>query len=317
MSAAARLESLAGRPDRFPGVLLLTGPSPHRLEENARRLAAGLLCPGEDPDHRCDCCRRAEGGLHPDLLIVEPQGVQIRIDGVREALTFGAGKPYEASRRVAILSRAERLGPEAANALLKSLEEPGRHFHWILTTTRPETLLATIRSRCVSVALAPRSRADRVEAWLARGFSEDDASELAELEMAEGEDAPARLEDYRSRRETILRALRSGISERQIAPLLLLAETLAQDDPSLARLLAELLADAAVAAGASSDLLTHRAVAGDILELARRLPPEVLRRAALKAADAPSDTRRGNKRLHYESVLLDLLAELPAAERNE
>jgi len=307
VSATARLEALAGRPDRFPGALLLTGSSRQRLEGEARRLGAVLLCPGEDPDRRCDCCRRAEAGLHPDLLKVEPQGVQIRIDSVREALAFGAGKPYEAGRRVAIVSRAEQLGPEAANALLKSLEEPGRHFHWILTTTRPETLLPTIRSRCVAVALAPDSRADRVESWLARGFSGEDASELADLEPAEREDAPALLEEHRLRRASVLLALQNGISQRRIAPLLLLAEALAQEEPARARLLPELLADAAVAGAASSDLLKHRAVAGGILELSRRLPPETLRRAALKATDAPPDNRRGNKRLHYESVLLGLI----------
>jgi DNA polymerase-3 subunit delta' len=119
------LERLAQRPETFPGALLLTGPSAARLEKEARRLAAILVCPGEDPERRCDACRRAIAGLHPDVTIIEPQGVQIRIDGVREALVFGAGKPYESSRRVAVVSRAELLGQEAANALLKTLEEPG------------------------------------------------------------------------------------------------------------------------------------------------------------------------------------------------
>jgi DNA polymerase III delta prime subunit len=302
------LERLAGRPERFPGALLLTGPSETLLATEARELAAGLLCAGPDSDSEAsrECRRRVAAGIHPDLLVVPVQGVQIRIDAVREGVAFGAGKPYEAARRVAILARAELLGLEASNALLKSLEEPGRHFHWILATTRAETLLPTIRSRCVAVPVAPESRPQRAAAWLARGFSEEDAAELAGLEPVSPQEAPALLETHRRWRDDVLTAIGEGVARRRIAPLLLLAESLANASPERARILAELLADAAVAAGTSSGPLRHRAVAGAIHDLARRRPPEALRRAALKAADVPADNRRGNKRLHYESVLLGL-----------
>lgn len=307
MSATALLERLAGRPERFPGALLLTGSTEARLETEARRLATILLCAGDDVDASPECRRRVASGMHPDLLVVEPQGVQIRIDAVREGVAFGAGKPYESARRVAIVLRAELLGLEASNALLKSLEEPGRHLHWILTTTRAETLLTTIRSRCVAVPMPLESRTDLAAAWLARGFSPEDAAELAGLEPVTEEDAPVLLETHRKWRADLLRALEEGIAQRRVAPLLLLADELARVSPERARLLAEILADAAVAAGASGDLLRHRAVAGAIHGLARRVAPEALQRAALKAADVPEDNRRGNKRLHYESVLLDLV----------
>jgi DNA polymerase III delta prime subunit len=308
VTATGLLERVAGRPETFPGSLLLTGASEKRLQSEARRLAAILLCPGEDPGDRCDSCRRVLSGVHPDLFVVEPQGVQIRIDSVREAVAFGAGKPYEAARRVAIIEHAEQLGLEAANALLKSLEEPGKHFHWILITCRPEALLPTICSRCVAVALALQPRAERAAAWVSLGFSEEDAAELAGLEPAAREEAPALLEQYRKWREDILLALQAGVSQRRAAPLLLLAEALAHAEPEGARLFPELLADAAVASGASSEpQLRHRAVAGAIRDLARKSTPEAFARAALRAADAPADNRRGNKRLHYESVLLALL----------
>ena len=311
MSGAAVLERLAETPERFPGALLLTGSSDARLEKEARRLAAILLCPGDDPARRCDACRRTLERLHPDLTFIEQQGVQIRIDGVREAIQFGAGKPYESSRRVAIVSRAEMLGAEAANALLKTLEEPGRHFHWILTTTRAEALLSTVRSRCVALALPPEPRSERIESWISRGFAPEDAAELAELEPEDVDRAASILEDHRRWRADILSALEAGISRRAVTPLLLLAEALAQADAARARLLPEILADAAVASAGSTELLRHRASAAGILKVARKAPPEALRRAAMKAADVPPDTRRGNKRLHYESVLLDLLALIP------
>jgi DNA polymerase-3 subunit delta' len=309
LSATTLLDRLAGRPEQFPGALLLTGPSEMLLESEARRLAAGLLCAGGDTDSEAsrECRRRVGAGMHPDLLVVLPQGVSIRIDAVREGLTFGAGKPYEAARRVAIVARAELLGPEASNALLKSLEEPGRHFHWILATTHAETLLSTIRSRCVTVPVAPESRSQRLGNWVARGFLEEDAAELAGLEPVSPEEAPALLETHRRWRDDVLTATLEGVARGRVAPLLLLAESLAHEPPERARILAELLADAAVAAGTPNGPLRHWAVAGGIHDLARRRPLEVLRRAALKAADVPPDSRRGNKRLHYESVLLGLM----------
>jgi DNA polymerase-3 subunit delta' len=310
VTATGLLERLAERLETFPGALLLTGASEKRLQSEARRLAAILLCPAEDPGGKCDSCRRVLSGIHPDLFVVQPQGVQIRIDSVRDAVAFGAGKPYEARRRVAIVEHADQLGLEAANALLKSLEEPGKHFHWILTTTRTgaEALLPTICSRCVAVALAPQPRAERAAAWVSLGFSQEDAAELAGLEPAAPEDAPAILEQYRKWREDILLALEAGISQRRAAPLLLLAEALSHSEPEGTCLFSELLADAAVASGASGEpLLRHRAVAGAIRDLGRKSTPEALAHAALRAADAPPDNRRGNKRLHYESVLLDLL----------
>lgn len=307
MSTAKLLERLAAQPEKFPGALLLTGSSETRLEAEARRLAAILLCPGEDPEGRCSSCRRIDTGLHPDLLSVAPQGVQIRIDSIREAIAFGSGKPYEAERRVAVIGHADRLGPEAANALLKSLEEPGRHLHWILTTTRPENLPSTVRSRCSTVELTPESRAERAAAWVSRGFSEADAGELALLDLNPEGDARELLEDYQKARADVLIALRAGLVERGIAALLLLADSLGQAEPIHSRLLAELLADAAIAASGSADRLRHRPAAGAILELASRVKPQALQRAALKAADAPADNRRGNRRLHYESLLLELL----------
>ena len=306
MSVPTALANLASRPEGFPGALLLRGPSRARVESEALRLAEILLCPEDDPDRRCGSCRRVAAGLHPDLSRVEPEGVQIRVDRVREALVFGAGRPYESKRRVAIIAHAEMLGLDAANTLLKSLEEPGGHFHWILATTRPEALLSTIRSRCVAVTVAAASREERENTWRSRGFSEADARDLAVLEPENPEEAGPVLEEWRKLRTDLLLALDAGLSRGEILPLLLLAETAARLDESQGRLLAELLAEAAMAASVSPDFLRHRAVAGSIRELAGRRSPDAFRRAALAAADTPPDSRRGNKRFHYEALLIDL-----------
>jgi hypothetical protein len=302
------LDRLGRRRENFPGALLLTGTSEDRLEAQGRRLAAMLLCPGDDPDQTCDCCRRAASESHPDLLVVRPDGLQIKVDRVRQALAFAAGRPYESARRVALVLHAELLGVEAANALLKSLEEPGAHLHWILTTSRPEALLSTIRSRCAAAAVPALSRAEATGLWVERGFSEDEAADLALFARENESESEGRegLARYRELRSRILTALEAGISGGPI-PLLLLAEDLGRADAEGAGLLAELLADAAVASAASPDRIRHRAVAGAIGELGRRRSVEALRRAALAAADAPPDVRRGNRRLHFEALLLELM----------
>jgi len=94
-SALSRLERLRQGPGRFPGSLLLSGSSEHALDEASLLLAASLLCPGGERDRSCASCRRVLHGFHPDLFPVEPEGVQIRVDKVREAIAFAAGKPYE------------------------------------------------------------------------------------------------------------------------------------------------------------------------------------------------------------------------------
>ncbi len=305
MSSGTLLERLGRQPEQVPGTLLLSGPDPARLEEEALRLACALLCPTGDTGPECDACRRVLAGIHPDLLRIEPEGVQIRIDRIRESLLFAAGRPYEAARRVAIVSRAEMLGVEAGNALLKSLEEPGRIFRWILTTARPEALLPTILSRCVLLPVAPVSAARLRAVWRERGFSAEDAEDLARLRPP-AEEAPAALEAYREARSEIVAALESGLLRRDLGALLLLADRAARAAPGEARLLPELLADAAISASATAEALRHRGVAGAIRELGRGMPPGSLREAAVRAADAPPDVRRGNRRLHFERVLLEL-----------
>jgi hypothetical protein len=304
VTVPAALERLSQTPQRFPGALLLSGPSEAALDAAARSLSASLLCPGDDPDHRCESCRRAGAGLHPDLFRTEPEGVQIRVDRVREALAFGAGRPYEAARRVVVVPRAEMLGVEAANALLKSLEEPGARLHWILTTTRPEALLPTIRSRCAAAILPRPSAADREAMWRGRGFPAEQAADLAVLagEDEAAPDAPA----LAALRLEIAAALEAGLCEASLPALLLLAEVAAGREEAASRLTAELLADAALAASGAGELVRHRAMSGRLSRVARKVSGDALRTAALRAAEPPADSRRGNRRLHFESLLIDL-----------
>ncbi|MEO8189839.1 MAG: hypothetical protein ABI682_05815 [Acidobacteriota bacterium] len=308
MTSPALLERLAkGPPGAFPGALLLTGPSETRLEAEARRLAASILCRASHGPDPCASCRRALAGTHPDLFVAEADGVQIKVDRVRQALEFAAGRPYEGTRRVALVLGAERLGVEGGNALLKSLEEPGAHLHWILTAARPEALLSTIRSRCVLSVVPALTRAEKIALWKSRGFSDDESADLALFAPESDDEAAAHLAEYREFRDRALLALEAGLAGNSPAPLLMLAEDLARADPRYPALIAELLADAAVAGAASAEHIRHRSAARAVGEIAKRRSVEALSKAAVCAADTPPDSRRGNRRLHFEALLLDLL----------
>ena len=305
--AVSRLERLRHGEGRFPGALLLYGASERALDEASLALAAFLLCPEDDPGRSCPSCRRAIHGFHPDLFPVEPEGVQIRVDRVREAIAFAAGRPYESAKRVIRIRRAELIGPEAANALLKSLEEPGAHVHWILTTRRPESLLATVRSRCLAVPVGAPGRIERVVEWKARGFGDEDAADLAALDPESDEEASERLAEFRQFRSETVDALGRGLVDGKLATLVLLAEKLGHADQNEITTFLRLLGDAALlAAGVSPDLVTQRAVAGPLSRIAKKVGPGPLARAVEFAADFPADSRRGNRRLHFEKVLIDL-----------
>src|SRR5262249_4490124 len=156
--------------------------------------------------------------------------------------------------------------------LLKSLEEPGQRVRWILTSARPDSLLATIRSRCTRVALPDPGVEERQKDWEARGFSEEDARELVLFASEGAEDPAAQLAEGRAARQLVLEALEEGLAGGRLVSLLLLAERLGPRGEADGRLLAELLADAALASNNPSpvsEAIRHHAVAGRLAGLSR------------------------------------------------
>jgi DNA polymerase III subunit delta' len=146
---------------------LFTGPPGVGKSEAALAFAAALAC-SEGGCGVCSTCRRVLQGLHPDVEVVVPEGNSIRIDEIRYINVHAAYRPYEVDARakVYIFHEAEMFIAAAANAFLKTLEEPPGHVHFILVTDHPERLLPTIASRCQPVTFslvpAPAIAADLV-----------------------------------------------------------------------------------------------------------------------------------------------------------
>ncbi len=99
---------------------------------------------------------------HPDMILLEPEGKSRMhpIENIRNLIQRLAIPPYEASIKIVIIDSADRMLPYAANALLKTLEEPPAYAHLILTSSHPDRLLPTIRSRCQVLPFQPLTRAD-------------------------------------------------------------------------------------------------------------------------------------------------------------
>ncbi|MEC9482713.1 MAG: DNA polymerase III subunit delta', partial [Halomonas sp.] len=155
--------------DRLPHALLFSGGHGLGKQELADALAARTLCrrPGEVACGECHGCQMLQAGYHPDLLRIAPaeKSRQIRIDPIRDVNGFISQTAQQGGYRVVILQPAEAMNVAAANALLKSLEEPGERTLFILLADIPSRMLATIRSRCQHWALGVPDAATSLD-WL-------------------------------------------------------------------------------------------------------------------------------------------------------
>jgi len=117
----------------------------------------------------CRSCQQIEARTHPDYFVIEPDRElatpQIKIEQVREIEQHMMYRPLVGERKICVIDEADRMTIGAANALLKTLEEPPDHSFFLLVTSRPAALPVTIRSRCQSLRFATPARTD-VEAAL-------------------------------------------------------------------------------------------------------------------------------------------------------
>ncbi len=150
--------ALARDRDRFPHALLVVGPRGLGRELAAVEAAVMLACDeATDPWSVSSCAERVRSGNHPDVRAVLPQGKagKIKIEQIRAIADEASSRPYEAKCRVWILDGVESAGlvPAAANAFLKTLEEPPEHVRLLLLADNPGAVLSTIRSRCQQLSL--------------------------------------------------------------------------------------------------------------------------------------------------------------------
>jgi len=180
---------------RLGHAYLFSGDNLEHLELVARTLAQTLNCERRrgnqaiaGPPDCCDeclSCRKIDGSTHPDVQWVRPESKSrvIIIDQMRDLMQTIFLKPTEAEYKVAVIVGADRLNPQAANAFLKTLEEPPPRSVLILLSTEPGRILETILSRCLRLSFGGESGRFHDEAfieWL-KQFSETAVGERGSL----------------------------------------------------------------------------------------------------------------------------------------
>ena len=233
--------SAAVRSDRLPHALLFHGPEGVGKDAMALELAKHINC-SHPPCHTCPSCLKISRGQHPDVLLVlpvpsslkpdeigsliqeksqQPYGTiaftkpsSISIKAVRELQKILSYAPFEGKRKVAILSDADKMTLDAANAFLKTLEEPPPETLIILTTAKIHALLQTVLSRCQKLRFDPLSDEEIEKALIDHLHAAPLTARLASR-LAIGNYGMAREfieEDISTRRQEALDVLKSGAS---------------------------------------------------------------------------------------------------------
>lgn len=216
---------------RVPGALLFAGEEGIGKKLFALELAKALNCRNPKDLEACDAClsctritefvlpssddkdahKKIIWSAHRDVGLARPYNRAVLVDAMRDLEREANFRPFEGNARIFIIEDAEKLNEASSNAILKTLEEPPATSHLILLTSRPATLLPTIRSRCQTIRFSPLTPAE-IEAHLLRDkkkkLSAEDARLLAHASRGSiGRALVGDIEGYRQRREAMLDVL--------------------------------------------------------------------------------------------------------------
>ncbi len=185
---------------KVPPAMIFYGPAGVGKAKAAIAFAQALNCQNLsndfEPCQNCQSCKQIEMKTHPDIIFAdyayqaallkeeEDEQQNIKIETVRSLTTASQQKAVAAKWKVFIIDKAEKLVTAAANALLKFIEEPPQNTVWILISSKRETMLSTIKSRCQSIPFAPLST-DIIEEILKDNFIEESLAQKAAI-FAEG-----------------------------------------------------------------------------------------------------------------------------------
>jgi len=205
------------RNNRVSHAYIFSGPDGVGKRLAAINFTKALNCSGPvsgSPCDRCSSCKKIDSSKHPDILTLKPreEGASIKIEDVRALIKDVYLKPFEAQKKVYMIEGAEYMKHEAANALLKTLEEPPADSVIILLTENIKSLFHTIVSRCQVVKFFPL-KLKEVEEILTREYSlsQADAHTLSHLSGGRlGEALKFKEEDIFTKRSLLINKILSG-----------------------------------------------------------------------------------------------------------
>ena len=302
--------------DSIRHAYLFAGPSGVGRRTLALRLAQALNCtqpvePGV-PCGTCRDCKQIEAARHPDLNIVqaEVEGGILKVDQVREARRTLTLKPYQSRYRVTLFLRFQEANDNAANALLKILEEAPSYVVLVLTAEHPEQLLPTIVSRCEVLSLHAL-KLEQVESFLReRGVDDGQARLFAHISGGRAGYALRLMQDASllAFREEKLNELQSLMAASRVDRFAY-AEKLAKDKDGTRNVLLLWLSywrDVLLCAGKSSAPLANIDRVEEIKSMAERVSLSEARGVVSKLENSLSQLDANvNARLLAEVILLD------------
>jgi len=275
----------------------------------ALALIQAIFCREVDDDACgvCPSCRKIAGGNHADIHFVEPlpDKRDISIDQLREIQRELSLRPYEAPRKACILEPAERMSVNAANSLLKTLEEPPGNAIIILLSENADMLLPTIRSRCQLIRFSPLSPEHVRQLLISTGIAPDAADVLAPLSEGSMQRAGELDNDTLSARRDVLVSHMSALNIGKIASVFDSAEELAGNrDETLASLdlLLSFARDTVYLHAGSTDIV-NTSIRPALEAFAARCTLE----GALQILGAITETRRAVQRNANNKLALDCL----------
>jgi DNA polymerase-3 subunit delta' len=296
------------REGRFPHGLIFSGPAGVGKHTCAVMLAKALNCTEASAGDFCDACsscRKIESGTHPDVttITLEEDASQIKIAQVRQLLSMLDLQPLEGRNKIYIIDPADALNAEAANALLKGLEEPPENSYFFLITVNVQELLFTVRSRCQVYNFTPLTLNE-----IRRHGITDELT----VRWSQGSIGRARALDIvrvKSEREVVLDFLETVIvsKEEQFQDLLGVSAELGrakQEFESRLEILAVLIADLLYTREGVAERIVNVDLKDRLQKLAGRVPVERL----LKMADFLRFIESSLKTHVNRQMLTDVLA---------
>jgi DNA polymerase-3 subunit delta' len=270
---------------RINSTMIFAGPEGVGKRQFALTMAKAANCHQSPADgyetdscDRCPVCRRIDEGAYGDVTVIRPEGQFIKIAQTRELSEEVYFRPREGRQRFFIIDEADRLREEAANSLLKTLEEPPPTSTLILLTSRPDALLLTIRSRAQKLIFSPLSVAE-MEKFLDDNYPRPKPDTALLARITEGRIGQATAFDlsvYRQERRTLIELLELLVAGENRFRLLKAAEYLGKKErdefEKQLDLLSALLRDLfLIATGSDPDAIVNIDAADRLAPLAGRL----------------------------------------------
>ena len=307
---------------RVSGTLIFAGPDGVGKRQFALTLAKATNCqkaPGNsfatDSCDDCAVCRRIDEGVYGDVTTIQPDGQYIKIAQTRELAEEVYYRPREGRQRFFIIDEADRLRDEAANSLLKTLEEPPPTSTLILLTSRPNSLLQTIRSRSQRISFAPLPIAE-MERFLTENYPRPAADTALLARVSEGRIGQATAFDlsvYRQERRTLIELLELMARGQDRFRLLKAAEYIGKKERDEFEkeldLLISILRDVFLLSGGSShDQIINVDVADRLQQLAAKIGLQRVMSWSEKISEVRKNLRVNiNRQVAMEAALLGLV----------